>query len=134
LFNTYFKPNCTPLKIPTTFTGATLLISSRSLELRSRGTVNAKRKDIAARVEGLTLRLFRRHVCDASDDDAGTCRRAGLACDIRVCGVGQLRQAEVRELGIAVLGHEDVRRLDVTVQNADGVRRRETAPPENFGS
>src|SRR5436190_14488657 len=74
----------------------------------------AERKDVAARVEGLTGCLFRRHVSNSSDDDSGPCRR-GLTGGLFLPHASQLRKTEIDKLGITILCHQNVCRLEISM-------------------
>jgi hypothetical protein len=82
------------------------------------------RKQIAAPVEVLAARLFRRHVRDGAERGPRARQadvRGAVARSTRA-GRGLLGQPEVEQLGVTATGHENIRRLDVAMDDIAAVR------------
>ena len=84
---------------------------------------HAKRKQIAAAVDGPLEDLFWRHVCRCADDPAfrGHARDRRRVLD-HIRGRDDLGDAEVQQLGPAGCCHDDVARLEIPVNHPVPVR------------
>jgi len=93
----------------------------RQLRLEGKATAereesdDAKRVDVAARVEPAAFELLGRHVGRRADDDPDARQR-------RRVDAARPGQPEVEQPDGAVGGDHDVARLDVAVDDAGGVR------------
>src|SRR5687767_7550800 len=83
----------------------------------------SERKDVAARIEWSSRRLFGRHVICGTENHSPTCE--AVNCPWLRSPPGRIlrrRQSEIRQFCVAILGDEDVGRFDVTMQDAGRVR------------
>ena len=88
-----------------------------------------ERKDVGALIDVQPTDLFRRHVADGAEQQAGGGPRCCDSRDTGACIVQsarrQLRQPEVQNLHRAIVGHEDVFRLQIAMEDAAIVGSRE---------
>jgi hypothetical protein len=70
----------------------------------------AEAENVAARIEGLAFRLFRRHIGQGARDAHRLGDRFISGCN--------LRQPEIEQLGGTFGRHQDIRGLKIAVQNA----------------
>ena len=83
---------------------------------------DADAPDVGAVIHGLAAHLFRRHVSDRAEHDAGLrARDVRIAAGGRVGSNRNLGEAEVEHLDEAVGPQHDILRLDVAMDQAGGV-------------
>ena len=95
----------------------------RSLPAQDLVQHNSEGENVAARVDGASRCLLRRHVRRGPDNDSPSCTQVGRSSERVVWqGVVQLRQSKVGQLRVATLRDQNVLGLDIAMQNAGLMR------------